>query len=241
MKQLFVHSAGMKIISRIFMLAIIACAALGITLFSTNHQAHAACDPYRPCADAYSLNGSITVNWFYYGNDPNVNGIDYYQVRWSANSGSQTQVQVNTSSFDGSYTLNNVNHDAYYGFIVQACETHVLAPSTCTAWSDIAYYAPYGPDTCLSGYVWRLAYGSTDHVCVTRADYNQAAYDNSQAASRIDPNGAYGPDTCINGYIWREADRGIRYVVSDHVCVTRAIYDQTAYDNSQAANRRLFP
>jgi hypothetical protein len=242
MKILHIQTKSVKILFKIFMLASISCVALSVILL-TNHQAHAACDPYRPCAYTTGSNGSITVNWYYDGGDPNVqsNGVNYYQIRWSANSGSQTQAQVNTSAPYGSYTLNNVNRDAYYGFIVQACETHFLAPSSCTAWSDIAYYAPYGPDTCLVGYVWRQAYSSSDHVCVAPATRAQAAYDNSQAAFRVNPNGPYGPDTCVNGYVWREADAGIDYIVTDHVCVTPATRAQAAYDNSQAASRRLFP
>lgn len=44
--------------------------------------------------------------------------------------------------------------------------------------------------------------------------------------------GDYGPDTCLEGWVWRGA------VPSDHVCVTGATRDATAYDNSQAAARR---
>jgi hypothetical protein len=88
------------------------------------------------------------------------------------------------------------------------------------------------PDICDLGYVWREAYAG-DHVCVTPDVRSQAAYDNSQAASRVDPTGPYGPDTCIQGYVWREA------IPSDHVCVTPAVRSQTAYDNSQAASRAI--
>ena len=70
-------------------------------------------------------------------------------------------------------------------------------------------------DTCILGYVWREAVPG-DHVCVTPDERQQAAFDNSQAPSRVDPNGAYGPDTCIQGYVWRQV------VQTDHVCVTRA-------------------
>lgn len=89
----------------------------------------------------------------------------------------------------------------------------------------------YGPDTCAQGYVWREAFPG-DHVCVSPAERNQAAYDNFQAAARVDPyNHAYGPDTCIQGYVWREARP------NDHVCVTPGQRAQAAYDNSQASNR----
>ena len=93
----------------------------------------------------------------------------------------------------------------------------------------------YGPDTCLLPYVWREA-SPADHVCVTVETRSQAAYDNSQAAARRDPNGgAYGPDTCLFGYVWREAFSG------DHVCVTGETRSQAAYDNSQANARMACP
>ena len=85
-------------------------------------------------------------------------------------------------------------------------------------------------DTCRQGYVWREAFPG-DHVCVTPATRAQAAYDNSQAGARRDPNGAYGPDTCLPGYVWREACPG------DHVCVTPETRAQTAEDNRLAATR----
>src|ERR1700709_887290 len=85
----------------------------------------------------------------------------------------------------------------------------------------------YGPDTCISGYVWRGA-NPNDHVCVTPAVRDATAYDNSQAAARVDPNGAYGPNTCISGYVWREA------FANDLVCVTPATRSQAAADNAAA-------
>jgi hypothetical protein len=100
-----------------------------------------------------------------------------------------------------------------------------------TLTSTIAHNGPYGPDTCLNGYVWRDAF-SGDHVCVTPEQRTQAAYDNSQAPYRIKPNGGpYGPDTCRDGYVWREASS------DDHVCVTPEQRTQAAYDNSQALYR----
>jgi hypothetical protein len=41
---------------------------------------------------------------------------------------------------------------------------------------------PYGPDTCIQGYVWREA-GPGDVVCVTPATRSQASSDNAAAAS----------------------------------------------------------
>lgn len=224
---------------------LIICTVLGITFVSTTHSAHAAsCDAYRPCAETpIASNGSITVGWSYGGADGNVppTGIDGYNILWSANSGSQTQSHIDTHDASSSFTINNVDPNAYYGFSIEACETHFLGSSSCTAWSDIVYYAPYGFDTCLGGYVWRQAYGSSDHVCVTTTVRQQDAKDNSLAAFRVDPNGAYGPDTCINGYVWREADRGIAVIVSDHVCVYPFERTLAAYQNSQADSHKLFP
>jgi hypothetical protein len=85
--------------------------------------------------------------------------------------------------------------------------------------------------SCLQGYVWRQA-NSSDHVCVTPAEATQVASDNSQAPSRVNPNGGpYGPDTCLQGYVWREAFSG------DHVCVTPETRAQAQTDNSLASSR----
>lgn len=92
---------------------------------------------------------------------------------------------------------------------------------------------PYGPDTCLQGYVWREAFPN-DHVCVTPDTRAQAARDNGQAAARRHlGGGAYGPDTCRQGYVWREARP------EDHVCVAPETRAQAAADNAQAAARRV--
>lgn len=99
-------------------------------------------------------------------------------------------------------------------------------------WSTGAQAAPFGPETCKPGYVWREACGPNDHVCVTGAVRAQAAADNSLAASRRVGNGAYGPDTCRPGYVWREACGP-----QDHVCVAGATRSQAAADNAQAAAR----
>jgi hypothetical protein len=109
----------------------------------------------------------------------------------------------------------------------------VAAPSAANAATaaNAAITAP-SPDICDLGYVWREAVPG-DHVCVTPDVRSQAAYDNSQAASRVDPNGAYGPDTCIQGYVWRQA------IDSDHVCVTPDVRAQAWSDNGQAASRAI--
>lgn len=87
-----------------------------------------------------------------------------------------------------------------------------------------------GPDTCLPGFVWRNAYPG-DAVCVTPQSRDQAASDNSQAPSRVDPHGPYGPNSCIVPYVWRNAYHG------DAVCVTTDTRDQVELDNSQAQSR----
>jgi hypothetical protein len=90
---------------------------------------------------------------------------------------------------------------------------------------------PYGPDTCLQGYVWREAFPG-DHVCVTPETRSQAAMDNAQASSRTALSKLpYGPDTCKQGFVWRDARAG------DHVCVTPTIRSQAAADNAAAASR----
>jgi len=61
---------------------------------------------------------------------------------------------------------------------------------------------PYGPDTCIHGYVWRNARDG-DVVCVTPAVRATAAQDNGLASQRVDPNGAYGPNSCKQGFVWR--------------------------------------
>jgi Protein of unknown function (DUF3421) len=84
-------------------------------------------------------------------------------------------------------------------------------------------------DRCKQGYVWREAF-SGDHVCVTPQARQQAADDNSQAASRNDPQ---RPGFCLQGYVWREAN------ANDHVCMAPATRAQAQADNGAAANRTV--
>jgi hypothetical protein len=91
---------------------------------------------------------------------------------------------------------------------------------------------PYGPDTCIQGFVWREA-NPNDHVCVTPGVRNLTREDNELANGRRDPNGGpYGPDTCLQGFVWREAFEG------DHVCVTPQVRTDAANDNAAAASRK---
>ena len=90
---------------------------------------------------------------------------------------------------------------------------------------------PYGPDTCIQGFVWRDA-RSGDSVCVTPATRDATAQQNANAAQNREPNGgAYGPATCKPGFVWREAFDG------DVVCVTPAVRGQAANDNAAAESR----
>lgn len=107
-----------------------------------------------------------------------------------------------------------------------------LALVTSAAASTAFAQQPYGPDTCVAGYVWRDAFPN-DHVCVTPDVRTQAAEDNNQAADRRQPGGGdYGPNTCLPGYVWRAA------APDDLVCVTPAVRDQAGRDNAAAASRR---
>ncbi|WP_319455807.1 MULTISPECIES: hypothetical protein [unclassified Mycobacterium] len=91
---------------------------------------------------------------------------------------------------------------------------------------------PYGPDTCIQGFVWREAQ-SGDTVCVTPAIRTSTAQQNQAAGQNVEPNGgAYGPATCKQGFVWREAFSG------DTVCVTPAVRSQAAADNAAAASRK---
>ncbi|WP_193561415.1 hypothetical protein [Mycolicibacterium hodleri] len=91
---------------------------------------------------------------------------------------------------------------------------------------------PYGPDTCIQGFVWREA-RSGDTVCVTPDVRSQTAAQNAAAAANKEPNGGtYGPNTCKQGFVWRDAFGG------DQVCVVPAVRDQAATDNAAAASRR---
>jgi hypothetical protein len=89
---------------------------------------------------------------------------------------------------------------------------------------------PYGPDTCIQGYVWREAIPS-DHVCVTPAVRSRTQQENATVVERRDPTGPYGSNTCKPGFVWREAFDG------DTVCVTPDIRSQTWADNAAAQSR----
>jgi len=93
---------------------------------------------------------------------------------------------------------------------------------------------PYGPDTCVDGFVWRDIYPG-DHVCVTVQSRAKAAHENDIAGSRVDPAGAYGPNTCKPGFVWREAYAG------DKVCVVPDRRSAVATENAQGPSHRVLP
>ncbi|MGW0041999.1 CAP domain-containing protein [Rhodococcus sp. NPDC003348] len=107
----------------------------------------------------------------------------------------------------------------------------LLAATTGTAPAHADHDLPYGPDTCVQGYVWREARVG-DTVCVPPQVRSRTAQENATAADRVQPGGgAYGPNTCKQGFVWREAFNG------DVVCVTPDIRSQTWADNAAADSR----
>jgi hypothetical protein len=91
---------------------------------------------------------------------------------------------------------------------------------------------PYGPDTCIQGFVWREARPG-DTVCVTPDIRSAVAQQNSNAGANKDPNAGSGPESCSQGYVWREAFNG------DTVCVTPAFRQQMFDANGAAASRKV--
>ena len=90
---------------------------------------------------------------------------------------------------------------------------------------------PYGPDTCLQGFVWREA-RTGDTVCVTPDIRATVAQQNANPGANKDPNGAYGPQSCAQGFVWREAFDG------DTICVTPDFRQQMRNDNAAASSRK---
>ena len=90
---------------------------------------------------------------------------------------------------------------------------------------------PYGPDTCIQGYVWREARPG-DTVCVTPDVRAAVAQQNSTPGANKDPNAGSGPQSCSQGYVWREAFDG------DTVCVTPTFRQQMFDANAAAASRK---
>lgn len=97
--------------------------------------------------------------------------------------------------------------------------------------SAVAEPLPYGPDTCIQGYVWREARPG-DTVCVLPAVRDRTATENAHPASNKDPLAGSGPQSCSQGYVWREAFDG------DTICVTPAERADTLADNAAAQSRK---
>ena len=89
---------------------------------------------------------------------------------------------------------------------------------------------PYGPDTCISGFVWREARGG-DTVCVAPEIRDAVAQQNANPSAHKDPTAGSGPQSCSQGYVWREAFDG------DTICVTPA-FRQQMFDANATANSR---
>jgi len=89
----------------------------------------------------------------------------------------------------------------------------------------------YSTDTCLTGFVWRLA-DPSDHVCVTRAQFHLTRGENKVAFTHTVRRTT---DTCKQNYVWRLADP------TDHICVQQSSYDQAQWDNKLALSRLAAP
>ena len=173
---------------------------------------------------------SVVIRWNFSAETFCVWPPDFYQVRWTQGEGPGTQGQ--SQQFKSNQATDSVSmifdQSKLWGFIVQACKSNFAASSTCTPWSPMRYYKPYGPNECRSPYVWRNAFPN-DFVCVTNQTVQETVADNAAAASRLSPDHV----NCIYGFVWRGA------IPSDHVCVTPSTRQEVADDNAQATARRL--
>ena len=217
------------LLARLSALIVLTAIALTISALSTpSAQAATAsqCVSGNPCiSDGYQTGHTITIDFYA------MYRYDGYNVIWSRPGTQPTQFHIDHDAI--SANLTNILPYTSYTFSVQGCNTHFLAPSTCTPWSNSYTVSTVGSsaDVCLSGFVWRQA-GAKDFVCVTPDVRSQASYDNSQANARRSPTGgAYGYYTCRQGYVWRGA------FSNDYVCVTPQTHSQVSYDNSQAIYR----
>jgi hypothetical protein len=85
----------------------------------------------------------------------------------------------------------------------------------------------YGGDTCLYGFVWRVA-NDADHVCVSWDRRDEVVQENADGPGLKAP----GSDFCVDGFVWREARP------EDHVCVSPASRDTVFQENDTAQDRR---
>jgi hypothetical protein len=101
---------------------------------------------------------------------------------------------------------------------------------TDTAVTKAQAQSVYGPNTCVEGYVWRIA-DANDYVCVAPAVRLQTIADNAAAGSRHQSGSA----ACKAGYVWRGA------FPNDQVCVTPATRAQAVQDNANTGSRYVIP
>ena len=59
--------------------------------------------------------------------------FDVYQVRWIRPGMTQAQTWEGTGH---TYTIRNAHPGVQYHLMVQGCDRHFLAPSTCSGWSE---------------------------------------------------------------------------------------------------------
>ena len=143
-------------------------------------------------------------------------------------------VQVHVGQRDGttSEDVVKINRQTCLVAAATASAAVIAGAVTLTAMTPaVADPLPYGPDTCVQGFVWREA-RSGDTVCVTPGVRDAIAAQNANAGANRDPSQAYGPESCSQGYVWREAFDG------DTICVTPAVRSATLADNAAAGSRK---
>lgn len=111
--------------------------------------------------------------------------------------------------------------------MVAGAAVAITFPATVLAQPDL----PYGPNTCIDGFVWREA-NSSDQVCVTPDMRTRIKQQNASPKANKEPNGGdYGPETCKQGFVWREAFDG------DTICVSPEFRSQVKADNAAKQSR----
>ncbi len=176
--------------------------------------------------------GSVVVRW-------STGGFDHFNIRWSENGGPAKQVEREGDK-DFRYLV-KYNPKVVYTVAVQGCDKAFAGKSQCTSWDEISCgpQSPCdsasrpppkpAPNTCASGYVWRVA-RPQDLVCVIPSSRDRVAQENRTASKRWTA-GASGPKTCVSGYVWREAFEG------DTVCVTPQRRTEIKTENRLAKSR----
>jgi hypothetical protein len=211
---------------------------LGLAFFLVSSPSAYAANCTVPAPNLGRGNGDDLV-WRYTGS-PDCAGT--YNLRWTVQVVGDSQIEISgsnhchllTESQGGGHlcvTQFKLDPGKNYAIKVQACDKRTFVESSsCSVWSN-TLMLPFGPETCLVGFVWRAAV-LNDRVCVSPETRQNTANDNAQAAARRNPNGGpFGRDTCREGFVWREV------IPADHVCVTPATRQQARDDNAQASAR----